>query len=103
MNIYIDSTFDKYTKVAFIGWTTSDLLLSNTKRIHVEDINKAEMSALCFAVRERGVNNNFLTDSMSVVDQCACDNVSHVPRAMNIADSVVSISKEWYINNKRSK
>ena len=94
MNIYVDAAFDKYTHVAFIGYCNPLLTITNVKQIKASDINQAEMSALCLAVRELGVNNKFLTDSMFVVNQCGCENVSHIPRAMNIADSVVAISKE---------
>jgi len=98
MKIYIDATFDKHTHVSFIGYCNATLTITGVKKIKVGDINQAEMSALCLAVRTLGADNEFLTDSMSVVNQCACDDVSHVPRSMNIADSVVAISKESNLN-----
>ena len=103
MKIYVDSTFDKHTHVSFIGYCNSTLTVTGVKQIKSKDINQAEMSALCLAVRILGADNEFLTDSMSVVNQCACDNVSHVPRSINIADSIVAISKENYFNNIRNK
>jgi len=103
VKIYIDATFDKHTHVAFIGYCNPLLTITNVKKIKASDINQAEMSALCLAVRNLGVDNEFLTDSMSVVNQCECENVSHVSRSMNIADSVVAISKESNLNNIRNK
>jgi len=103
MNIYIDASFDKYTRVSFIGWTTGDLLINGVDMIRSQNINQAEMSALCSAVRKLGVNNIFYTDSMHVVRNCACDNVIYIPRAKNIADGIVNISKELYLNRKRNR
>ncbi|RLA61778.1 MAG: hypothetical protein DRQ78_08485 [Epsilonproteobacteria bacterium] len=99
MNIYIDAAFDKYSKVAWLGYCNDSMTLTGIKKIKASNINEAELSALCFAIRKIGADWNFLTDSMSVVNQCACENVSHVPRLKNLADAVVAIGKE-NIRNK---
>jgi len=99
MDIYVDASFDKYSRDAWLGYCNNSMTISSVKKIKASNINEAELSALCFAVREIGTNWNFLTDSMSGVNQCACENVSHVPRLKNLADAVVAIGRE-NIRNK---
>ncbi len=100
MVIYIDATFDKYTKVAFVGYCNVSMTVKGVKKIKASDINKAELSALCFAVRSIGSDHLFLTDSTNVVEISMSNNVKHVRRHLNLADTLVSAAKESYLSNK---
>lgn len=102
MNIYVDTTFDKHSKITFIGYCNPTMTVSDVKQIKASDINSAELSALCFAIRFVGVNHIFLIDSQSVVEICASVYVLHVKYIFNLANNIVSIAKENYFNNSRS-
>ena len=91
---YIDATFDKYTKVAFIGYCNSSMTIKGVSRITATDINQAELAALCLAIRAIGPDSVFFTDSQYVVENCMSHNVQYIKRDLNIADTLVSAHKE---------
>jgi len=92
--IYCDATFDKRSRIAFIGYCSEDMLISRVVKRRVNDINGAELSALKMAIADLSDSHLFYSDSQSAVDTIGLDNVQHIPRAHNLADTLVQSAKE---------
>lgn len=93
--IYCDSTHDKKSKVAFLGYCSEDFLISKVLKRRTNDINGAELAALKLAISDLGLENNtFYSDSQFAVDTLRLPNVYHVKREFNLADIVVQSYKE---------
>jgi ribonuclease HI len=97
--VYVDATFDPRSKVAFIGYCNESMTRSNANRIKVSNINEAEMAALCLAIREIGLEHSFYSDSKYVVETCMWEGCQHIPRKLNLADTIVSAFKENFFSN----
>ena len=88
LEIYVDASFDKRTKLAKLAYVDSTMTVSGVLEVEVKDINQAELMALNYAMTSLSAFDCvFYTDSQYAVEKTA-DNadVRKIKRSENIAD-----------------
>lgn len=96
MIIYVDATFDKVTRISFVGYCDSSMTVTKVLKRRFNDINVAEVYALELAIDDLGNDHDFYSDSIYAVEKLARNNVYHITRSKNLADTLVSTAKESF-------